>query len=74
VKNFGRHKFRLKPFLLTQCETSRMQPVLPDGIFSHQKSQFEYILEGLGMGNVGTFYGHTEYFTNSQLVYFMAVW
>jgi hypothetical protein len=26
---------------------------LPDGIFSYQKSQFGYILEGLGMENVG---------------------
>jgi hypothetical protein len=26
---------------------------LPDGAFSNQKSQFGYILEGLGMENVG---------------------
>jgi hypothetical protein len=31
---------------------------LPDGLFSNQKSQFWYILEGLGMGNVGIFYDH----------------
>jgi hypothetical protein len=30
---------------------------LPDGIFSYQKSQFRYILEGLGMKNIGKFYG-----------------
>jgi hypothetical protein len=29
-------------------------PGLPDGIFSNQISQFEYILEGLGMENVVT--------------------
>jgi hypothetical protein len=28
---------------------------LPDGIFSYQKSQFGYILENLGMENVGIF-------------------
>jgi hypothetical protein len=32
-------------------------------IFSNQKSQFGYILEGLEMENVGIFYGHLEYFT-----------
>jgi hypothetical protein len=35
---------------------------LPDGLFSNQKSQFGYILEGLGMENV-VFYGHFGYFT-----------
>jgi hypothetical protein len=34
---------------------------LPDGIISNQKSQFGYILEGLRMENVGTFYAHLEY-------------
>jgi hypothetical protein len=34
----------------------------PDGSFSYQKSQFGYILEGLGMKNVGIFYDHSEYF------------
>jgi hypothetical protein len=29
---------------------------LPDGLFSDQKSQFEDILEGLVMKDVGTFY------------------
>jgi hypothetical protein len=33
---------------------------LPDGLFSNQKYKFEYILEGLGMKNVGLFYGHLE--------------
>jgi hypothetical protein len=39
---------------------------LPDGLFKDQKSKFWYILEGLGMENVGIFYGH--------LVKCMAVW
>jgi hypothetical protein len=34
---------------------------LPDDLFSNQKSQFEYMLEGLEMENVGIFYGHLEY-------------
>jgi uncharacterized membrane protein YiaA len=34
---------------------------LPDGIFLYQKSQFGYILEGLGMKSVGIFNGHLEY-------------
>jgi hypothetical protein len=41
-------------------------PGLPDGIFSYQKSEFGYILNGLGMENsgigilrpFGVFYGH----------------
>jgi hypothetical protein len=32
-------------------------------MFSNQKSQFGSILEGLGMENVGIFYGHLEYIT-----------
>jgi hypothetical protein len=32
--------------------------VLPDGLFSYQKSQFGFILEGLRMGNVCLFYNH----------------
>jgi hypothetical protein len=34
---------------------------LPDGVFSKQKSQFGSILEGLGMENVGIYYGHLGY-------------
>jgi hypothetical protein len=37
--------------------------MLPDGIFSNQKFRFGYILEGLGMENVGIFYNHVEYLT-----------
>jgi hypothetical protein len=36
---------------------------LPDGLFSNQKYQFGYILEGLRMENAGIFYGHLGYFT-----------
>jgi hypothetical protein len=36
---------------------------LPDGLFSYQKSQFGYILVGLGMENIGIFYDPLEYFT-----------
>jgi hypothetical protein len=34
--------------LVARCET-----VLPDGIFSNQKSQFLYIFEGLGVKKFG---------------------
>jgi hypothetical protein len=36
---------------------------LPDGLLSYQKYQFGYILEGLGIENVGIFYDHLIYFT-----------
>jgi hypothetical protein len=36
---------------------------LQDGLFSNQKSQFGYILLGLGMWNVGKFYDQLDYFT-----------
>jgi hypothetical protein len=41
---------------------------LPDCIFhqKYQKSQVGFILEGLGMENVGIFYGH--------LVHFLVIW
>jgi hypothetical protein len=42
------------------------QAGLPDGLFSNQKSQFGYILEGLAMENLGLFYDH--------LVYFITIW
>jgi hypothetical protein len=35
---------------------------LPDGLFSSQKFQFGYILEGLRLENVDMFYGHLKYF------------
>jgi hypothetical protein len=36
-------------------ENTRHLAVLPDGIFSNQKSQFGYIFEGLSMVDVGIF-------------------
>jgi hypothetical protein len=33
----------------------KLNPGLPDGLFSNQKSQFVYILVGRGMENVGIF-------------------
>jgi hypothetical protein len=38
---------------------------LPDGFFSDQNSQFEYILEDLGL-EIGIFYDHW--------VYLMGIW
>jgi cellulose synthase/poly-beta-1,6-N-acetylglucosamine synthase-like glycosyltransferase len=38
-------------------------PGLPDGLFSYQESQFEKILEGLGIENVCIFNNFLEYFT-----------
>jgi hypothetical protein len=42
-------------------------------IFSNQKSQFGYILEGIAMENVGIFNGPFVHFTYGQKVYFMAI-
>jgi hypothetical protein len=42
------------------CE---LQAGLPDGLFSNQKSELGYTLEGLAMEDVGVFYGHLVYFT-----------
>jgi hypothetical protein len=39
---------------------------LPNGIFSYQKFQFGSVLEGLGMENVGIFYGNLECFTSKK--------
>jgi hypothetical protein len=33
---------------------------MPDGLFSNQKSQFGYILEGLGKENIYIFFDHME--------------
>jgi hypothetical protein len=38
-----------------------IQAGLPDDIFSKQKSQFGYILEGLSIENVGILLGHLKY-------------
>jgi hypothetical protein len=52
---------------------------LPDGLFSNQKSQYGYLLEGLAMQNLGIFYDHLVYFTAianifGHLVYFPQPW
>jgi hypothetical protein len=43
-----------------------LDPGLPDGIFGNQIYKFGYILEVLGMENVGIFCGHSEYFVAIQ--------
>jgi hypothetical protein len=55
------------------------KPGLLDGIFSYQKSQFGYILEGLGMQNVGIFYDKWNILQPfgifyCPLEYFTALW
>jgi hypothetical protein len=59
---------------------------LPDGLFSNQKSQFGYILEGLAMENLGVSFDRLVYFTAMgnilgpfgifcvHLVYFSPFW
>jgi hypothetical protein len=41
-----------------------LNPGLPDGLFSNQKSQFGKSLEGLRLENVDIPYDHLEYFTD----------
>jgi hypothetical protein len=45
-------------------------PGLPEGLFSNQKSQNEYILAGVGMENVSIFYDHLEYFPATLAVWY----
>jgi hypothetical protein len=47
----------------------RAKSGFPDDNFQFQKSQFWYILEGLGIENAGMFYGHLEYFTVTWYFY-----
>jgi hypothetical protein len=48
---------------------------LPDGIFLDQKSQFELIVEGLDMEDVGIFYGHSVHLVHLvNVMYFMPIW
>jgi hypothetical protein len=53
VTLFGRNKKKNRKLVEKGIEAG-----LPDGLFSYQKSQFGYILEGLGMEKVGKFFGH----------------
>jgi hypothetical protein len=46
---------------------------LPDGIFSNEKYQLGYTLEGLGMKNVGIFYEYLEYLTAIYVVKFVVI-
>jgi hypothetical protein len=46
---------------------------LPDGIVSYQKSQFGYILEDLGMENVGILNGHLPRIFYGHWVYFEVI-
>jgi hypothetical protein len=52
---------------------------LPDGIFSHQKCQFWYLLKGLGTEKCGGFRRYLVFILligifYVHLVYFMAIW
>jgi hypothetical protein len=44
---------------------------LPDGFFFNQKFQ---ILESRRWENVDIFYGHSEYFMDTYLGYFVTIW
>jgi hypothetical protein len=44
------------------CTVKHLEEGLPDGLFSNQKFQFGYILEGFRWEKVEKFYGHLEYF------------
>jgi hypothetical protein len=39
-----------------------LQPGLPDGLFSNQKSQIGKNFQSLRLENIGIFYGHLENF------------
>jgi hypothetical protein len=43
-------------------------------IFSNQKSQFGYVLEGLAMEDFGIIYVHLVYIFYGNLVYFPLSW
>jgi hypothetical protein len=47
-------------------------PGLPDGIFSHQKYYFAYILEGIEIENLVKFMAYKMLY--SHMVYFEAIW
>jgi hypothetical protein len=71
------------PSLEISLSFSRLQtpslfyPGLPDGRFLSKKSHFGYSLKGLGMKNVGVFYGHwactDRVHTYCHFVYFVAI-
>jgi hypothetical protein len=43
---------------------------LPDGLFSNQKSKICFILEGLGVNNFDTFYGHLVHLLCFNIFYY----
>jgi hypothetical protein len=67
---------RTDPLLLHETEFELRRPTrqkapglasqagLPDGVFSHQKSQFGQFFEGLKMEKIGVFYDLLEYITD----------
>jgi hypothetical protein len=79
ARSFGKipgQENRSKFFLLKSfgCDKIATARGLPDGcILSYQKSEFGYILEHLGMENVGIFYCNLEYCTANWYTYFMAI-
>jgi hypothetical protein len=46
---------------------------LPDGLFVHQKYQFTYVLDGIGMEHVGIFNCYVVYFTTIWYIYDMGI-
>jgi hypothetical protein len=49
---------RLNESIIFFSIASSLEPGLPDGIFSYQKSRIGRVLEGFGMENVGKFYDY----------------
>jgi hypothetical protein len=45
------------------------RPGVPDGLFSDQKFQFWFIFIGLGMENLGIFYGHLGTFKSIWYIF-----
>jgi hypothetical protein len=57
-ESFGKTSLR---FLVYIKQTKHISSAgLPDGLFSDQKSQFRYFIEGLGMEYVGIYYDHLK--------------
>jgi hypothetical protein len=52
----------LQAGFVSLIRSDAVKPGLPDGIFSYQKCQFGYILEGLGTENFVVFHGHLVFF------------
>jgi hypothetical protein len=61
-KNFFLKNYSVNKFVPQFCFHFVCAPGLPDDLFSDQKLQLVYILEGLAMDDVSVFYGHLLYF------------